>query len=71
MDEEALSDVIELHPIFLIGAFLLCIATGSMLSQTLFVTISAYVGVSLLLASVIWLVLASMITVIGLSRSVL
>lgn len=71
MDEEALSDVIELHPILLIGAFLLCIATGSMLSQTLFAAISAYVGVSLLLASVIWLVLASMITVIGLSRSVL
>ena len=69
-DHDGVADFIELHPIFIFGVMLFCIATGSFLSQTLFTMISAYVGISVLLASIVWISLALVIIAIGSSRSV-
>ena len=69
-EDDSVADFIELHPIFIFGFVLFCIAAGSFLSQTLFTMISAYVGISVLLASIVWISLALVIITIGFSRSV-
>lgn len=68
-DTNLLSRSIRVHPTFLLGVGVLLVAIGALFGQTVFATIAAAVGLSVLAASVIWIVTAIIVILLGVSRS--
>lgn len=68
--DEVITDAIYVHPILLLGVGVGLIAVGSVLSQTLFVAISAVTGLSVLASSLVWVVLSLVTALLGFLRSV-
>jgi len=67
--DELLRRGVKVHPVFLIGVGVGLIALGSILGVTLFASFASLVGVSVLVLSLEWIVVAFITIIIGLWRS--
>ena len=60
---------IRIHPIFLLGVLTLSLSVGSILSQTLFTVIAATIGLSVMTSSLLWVLVAIIMIILGVMRS--
>jgi len=69
MEIDSLTESLRVHPVFLIGLYILSMALGAFFGQTLFASLVTIIGLSMIPASIIWMFIALIIMTLGISAS--